>query len=181
MDTASAVYKLLKYSLRRDALFSKIKEELAQGTTSFRTLCPTKWIVRARTLKSVVENYVVFQVMLTNLDFFTFTKSTKYTFSFALTLVCLFFPAGNYGTKHMMLFMMQTRHVLEVWKQQWEQHPLNPHQTRGTLYPLPKSQEIFKTAWSLTFFFMAFLSGNFPVRTFHFHRWALINVAMATI
>ena len=97
MDTASAVSKLLKYSLRRDAMFSKIKEELAQGTTSFRTLCPTKWTVRARTLKSVVENYVVFQVMLTNLDFFTFTKSAKSTFSFALNLVCLFTPPETMG------------------------------------------------------------------------------------
>ena len=35
---------------------------LSPGTVGFRTLCPTRWTVRAASLQSVIENYEVFQV-----------------------------------------------------------------------------------------------------------------------
>ena len=39
-------------------MFVKLKEELAPGTPGFRTLCPTRWTVRAISLKSVLDNYI---------------------------------------------------------------------------------------------------------------------------
>ena len=42
-------------------MFAKLKEELAPACPSFRTLCPTRWTVRGRSLQSVIDNYRVFQ------------------------------------------------------------------------------------------------------------------------
>ena len=61
MDTTQVISKLLKYSPRRDALFEKIKEELAPATPGFRTLCPMRWTVQACFLQSVIDSYAVFQ------------------------------------------------------------------------------------------------------------------------
>ena len=58
LDTTSEISKLLKYSPKRDTMFVKLKEELAPGTPGFRTLCPTRWTVRAISLKSVLDNYI---------------------------------------------------------------------------------------------------------------------------
>ena len=63
LDTAFEISKLLKFSPRRDALFSKLKDEIAPGTPGFRTLCPTRWTVRATSLESILENYLVFQAL----------------------------------------------------------------------------------------------------------------------
>ena len=51
----------MKYSPRRDTIFEKLKAELAPDTPGFRTLCPTRWMVRAASLDSVLENYAVLQ------------------------------------------------------------------------------------------------------------------------
>ena len=40
LDTMFEIMKLLKFSPKRDALFTKLKEEIAPGTPGFRTLCP---------------------------------------------------------------------------------------------------------------------------------------------
>lgn len=61
LDTTHEISKLLKYSPKRDSLFEKLKQELAPETPGFRTLCPTRWTVRAASLKSVVDNYIVLQ------------------------------------------------------------------------------------------------------------------------
>ena len=61
LDTVFEITKLLKFSPKRDALFTKLKEEIAPGTPGFHTLCPTRWTVRAGSLKSVIDNYLVFQ------------------------------------------------------------------------------------------------------------------------
>ena len=58
LETTSEISKLLKYSPKRDTMFVKLKEELAPGTPGFRTLCPTRWTVRATSLKSVLDNYI---------------------------------------------------------------------------------------------------------------------------
>ena len=63
LDTAFEISKLLKFSPRRDALFSKLKDEIAPGTPSFRTLSTTCWTVRATSLESILENYSVFQAL----------------------------------------------------------------------------------------------------------------------
>ncbi|KAL5499511.1 hypothetical protein EMCRGX_G010945 [Ephydatia muelleri] len=39
-----------------------LKSSLSPGTVGFRTLCPTRWTVRAAFLQSVIKNYEVFQV-----------------------------------------------------------------------------------------------------------------------
>ena len=60
LDTTFEISKLLKLSPRRDAMFQKIKAEMAPETPSFCTLCPTRWTVRASSLQSVTDNYTVF-------------------------------------------------------------------------------------------------------------------------
>ena len=61
LDTTLEMTKLIKFSPRRDAIFQKIKAEVSPGTTNFRTLCPTRWTVRAASLQSVIDNYAVFK------------------------------------------------------------------------------------------------------------------------
>lgn len=59
LETTFEISKLIKFSPRRDAIFQKIKEEIAPGTTGFRTLCPTRWTVRGDSLESVLKNFAV--------------------------------------------------------------------------------------------------------------------------
>ena len=63
LDAAFEISKLLKYSPKRDAIFNRLKDELAPSTSGFRTLCPTRWTVRAASLQSILDNYEVFQVL----------------------------------------------------------------------------------------------------------------------
>ena len=42
-------------------MFTKLKEELQPELPGMRVLCPTRWTVRADSLKSVLDNYVVLQ------------------------------------------------------------------------------------------------------------------------
>ena len=59
---------------------------------------------------------------------------------------------------------------------------LNPIQAREHFVsPSPKSQHIFKTAWSLELLLYDFLSIYFPFRKVRFHQSALMYVATATI
>ena len=61
LDTTLEVSKLLKYSPRRRNLFEKLKSKISPETPGFRTLCPTRWMVRAASLASVKDNYKVLQ------------------------------------------------------------------------------------------------------------------------
>ena len=63
LDTVFEITKLIKFSPKRDALFTKLKQEITPGTPGFRTLCPTRWTVRAVSLKSVIDNYLVLQAL----------------------------------------------------------------------------------------------------------------------
>lgn len=63
LDTVFEITKLLKFSPKRDALFDKLKHEIAPGTPGFRTLCPTRWTVRAGSLRSVLDNYLMLQAL----------------------------------------------------------------------------------------------------------------------
>ena len=72
-DTISEISKLLKYSPNRNSMFHKLKDELVPETPASRTLCSTRWTMRAASLQSVVENWVVLQelwddVLETKLD-----------------------------------------------------------------------------------------------------------------
>ena len=63
VDTVFEIIKLIKFSLKRDAQFDKLKQEITPGTLGFRTLCPTQWTVHAGSLKSVMDNYMMFQTL----------------------------------------------------------------------------------------------------------------------
>ena len=52
LDTCLEMSKLLKYSPKRDAAFEALKSQIAPTNPGFRTLCPTRWTVRAATLNS---------------------------------------------------------------------------------------------------------------------------------
>lgn len=58
LDVAFDVPKLVKFSPRRTAELEKLKEELSLDSPGFRVLCPTRWTVRAASLKSFFSNLV---------------------------------------------------------------------------------------------------------------------------
>ena len=43
--------------------FESLNQNLAPETPGFRVLCPTRWTVRANSLKSVIDNYAVLQTL----------------------------------------------------------------------------------------------------------------------
>ena len=58
LGTTHEITKLIKYSPRRDAIFLRLKDTLPSSSApGIRVLCPTRWTVRADSLKSVMENY----------------------------------------------------------------------------------------------------------------------------
>ena len=63
LETTHEITKLIKYSPRRDAIFSKLKAESdsvsGNSTAGIRVLCPTRWTVRADALLSIKNNYSV--------------------------------------------------------------------------------------------------------------------------
>ena len=59
LDTTYEITKLVKKSPRRDAIFKRLKEEMAVDSLGIRVLCPTRWTVRAEALKSVLDNFDV--------------------------------------------------------------------------------------------------------------------------
>lgn len=61
LDVTHEVVKLIKKSPRRDAIFAHLKEEMAPDTPGVRVLCPHRWTVKADSLKSILDNYVVLQ------------------------------------------------------------------------------------------------------------------------
>ena len=63
LDTVFEISRLLKFSPCRDAMFTKLKADLCPDVPGFRTLCPTRWMVKAASMESVVENYAVFQAL----------------------------------------------------------------------------------------------------------------------
>ena len=60
LDTTAEISKLLKYSPRRDTMFEKLKNDMSPDAPNFRTLCPTRWTVKAQSLNSVLKNYSTF-------------------------------------------------------------------------------------------------------------------------
>ena len=63
LDVTYEISKLLKYSPRGDTVFEKLKSQMAPEFPGFRTLCPTRWTVRASSLESILSNYEVFQAL----------------------------------------------------------------------------------------------------------------------
>lgn len=61
LDVAFEVSKLVKFSPKRTAELEKLKEELALDSPGVHDLCPTRWAVRAASLKSMLSNYAALQ------------------------------------------------------------------------------------------------------------------------
>ena len=57
LDTCYELVKLIKFSPKRDAMLTRLKEEVESDAPSIRTLCPTRWTVRADSLASIMANY----------------------------------------------------------------------------------------------------------------------------
>lgn len=57
LDTCYELVKLIKFSPKRDAMLTRLKEEIGSDALSIRTLCPTRWTVRAESLASIMANY----------------------------------------------------------------------------------------------------------------------------
>ena len=47
--------------LMRERAFNRLRKETAPGSSGYRTLCPTRWTVRAVSLQSILESWDVFQ------------------------------------------------------------------------------------------------------------------------
>ena len=56
--------KIFKYSAKKKAMLLKLKCELAPGNPGVKPLCPTRWTVRAESLRSVITNYGVILTVL---------------------------------------------------------------------------------------------------------------------
>ena len=61
MDTVQEITKLVKCSPHRQAVFEKLKEEIAPGCPGMFVLCPTRWTVKAVSMNSIINNYGVLQ------------------------------------------------------------------------------------------------------------------------
>ena len=61
LDTTFEISKLLKFSPKRDQMFEELKKEISPHSPGFRVLCPTRWTVRAESLRSILENYTTLQ------------------------------------------------------------------------------------------------------------------------
>ena len=59
LDTCFELSKLLKYSSKCYAGFESLWLQLAPSNPGFRTLCPTRWTVRAVALNSIYQNFIV--------------------------------------------------------------------------------------------------------------------------
>ncbi|KAL5516882.1 hypothetical protein EMCRGX_G002320 [Ephydatia muelleri] len=57
LDAAFEISRLVKFSPHREAIFHRLKSELALSTPGFHTLCPTRWTVRAASLQSIIDSY----------------------------------------------------------------------------------------------------------------------------
>ncbi len=58
LELTHEMSKLIKYSPRRESIFKKIKESISLSSSpGIRTLCPTRWTVRAESLSSIINNF----------------------------------------------------------------------------------------------------------------------------
>ena len=60
-DTVLELSKIFKYSGKKKAMLMKLKSELSPQTPGVKPLCPTRWTVRAESLRSLLLNYEVVQ------------------------------------------------------------------------------------------------------------------------
>ena len=61
LDTTYEITKLIKKSPKHEVTFKKFADDIKTGSPGIRTLCPTRWTVRAEALTSISENYQALQ------------------------------------------------------------------------------------------------------------------------
>ena len=60
-DVTHKISKLITYSPKWNTVSDELKERIAPDTPWFCVLCPTRWTVHAKSLKSVEDNYAILQ------------------------------------------------------------------------------------------------------------------------
>ena len=103
-DTLLEISKAMKYSAKKKAMLLSLKQELSPSTPSVRPLCPTRWTVRAESLRSVIANYEVLQELMEEIieEYRGITEATssakgilstmeKFSFLFGVVVSQLFF------------------------------------------------------------------------------------------
>ena len=61
MDTTYEISNLVKKSLKRHAVLQKTRKDISLDYPGFRVLHLTRWAVRAESMNSILDNWVVFQ------------------------------------------------------------------------------------------------------------------------
>ena len=61
MDTTYEIFNLIKKSPKRDAKLQKIRKDISLEYPGFRVISPTRWTVRAESMKSIFNNWVALQ------------------------------------------------------------------------------------------------------------------------
>ena len=51
----------IKYSLKRERAFSRLREDTKPGNSGNRTLCSNRWVIWGTLLQSILDNWAVFQ------------------------------------------------------------------------------------------------------------------------
>ena len=61
MDTTYEIFNLIKKSPKRYAMLQKIRKDISLEYPGLRVLCPTRWTVRAESVKSILDNWIALQ------------------------------------------------------------------------------------------------------------------------
>ena len=70
LDSSQEIIKLVKFSPRRDCVLQQLKTTLAPDTPGVSVLCPTRWTVKADSLRNILDNYLVLnELLIEALDF----------------------------------------------------------------------------------------------------------------
>ena len=72
LDTSFQITKLIKISPKREAMFDQLKKDLTPDCPCIRVLCPTRWTVKAQSLKMTLT---VLQKMRSNEEYDLFWSS----------------------------------------------------------------------------------------------------------
>ena len=105
-DTILELSKVFKYSAKKKAMLLKIKAELSPKTPGIKPLCPTRWTVRAESLRSLVLYYEVIQSVLDEIlvEYSGNTEATaaargivmmKFSFLFGVVVAEIFFSVTD--------------------------------------------------------------------------------------
>ena len=56
MDITYEISNLIKKSRKRDVMLQKLRKDKSLEYPGIRVLCPTRWTVRAESMKSILDN-----------------------------------------------------------------------------------------------------------------------------